>query len=499
MSKRSYADQHSGDIASPGLHASVAADRDTLAAYVAAHVNGADALISLAMAHVDDSAADFRACVIVGPGWSARPARRAAPAPLPPDATPISDGGMTVVAVVGVVGTTEPLALLARVFDLLRDHGTCIVLDRFRRPTRSMSVHPLPLADHFVNQARRAGLDPVERRELAAPSDVETGALLVFRRGAPSRWRILPSRPEDHPAIRRLFAESFGAEMSEELWHWKYADGRGAGVVAWRDGEIIGHLGGFSRAVAWHGERMQTLQLGDAMIRKDRRGTTVYRDIAATTGETAAGFGNPHPVAYGWVFERQSRLLDRWRMAAPVTHLEEITWPARTPSRLTGLTATQLSLPRDRKAVDELWMAMERGLSHVMLGVRDAAYVMHRYLQHPAIAYDVVLIRRRFTRRPLGLVVLKMEESRAVLVDIVAPLDRVPSMLSHARGLAAQAGKTELMCWINAAQAPLFSAAPDAVRKALDVHVILNAWSEGPRDAARGDAWWLMMGDTDYL
>ena len=49
-----------------------------------------------------------------------------------------------------------------------------------------------------------------------------------MEKNSSQRWTTTLATEQDKAQIKSLFAEVFQQEMSEELWQWKYGNGRGA-------------------------------------------------------------------------------------------------------------------------------------------------------------------------------------------------------------------------------------------------------------------------------
>lgn len=173
------------------------------------------------------------------------------------DTLPWPAAPLDVVVVADALWSLEPLALLNQAFDHLADGARLVVLGEFSVRRTRFEYEPLPLVGHFVAQAERAGFELVEPQALPPAGAAERGRfLLVFERGAAPRWRLHTLRPEDAPAMRRLFEAAFGHPMSQALWEWKYGDGRGHAVWCAAGGEMVGHLGLMRRTAIWQGEQI---------------------------------------------------------------------------------------------------------------------------------------------------------------------------------------------------------------------------------------------------
>jgi len=222
--------------------------------------------------------------------------------------------------------------------------------------------------------------------------------------------------------------------------------------------------------------------------------------VTATFLELYQGLGGV-PLAFGFPNRRAMRLGERLGLYAEVGALCELRWPSlgKRPRLSSRLCFMQRFGEVDRRILGNLWEAMARDLGDGLVGVRDWQFLRHRYLDHPERSYSLVLVRRRVTGSPLGLLVLHREEDALALTDLVAPLENIPVLLVHARRLAGLWGHSTLYCWITRQYSSRFVSKETSVRK-LDISIPTNAWVPQPLQPAQlKDRWWLTMGDTDFL
>ncbi len=88
-----------------------------------------------------------------------------------------------------------------------------------------------------------------------------------------SKWQVDDAAPEHTPKILKLFKAVFGQQMSEAHWHWKYGEGRGAGIVVHEDDELVAYFGGMERRILFKGLPATAFQSGDSMVGREHRGT----------------------------------------------------------------------------------------------------------------------------------------------------------------------------------------------------------------------------------
>jgi hypothetical protein len=450
----------------------------------------------------------------------------------------------------------EPLALFEAADRLLHDGpSTLVVMDEFalrRDEPGHVGLHRL---EHFCQLARRMGWRLVKRTDLserAMPTldylsrhtralqgrliqDLGVGvaqlealdasnrryrdlyargvygyALLRFERDARPAERLVNVVPGHGPAARALFAEVFKHEMSSAHWHWKYGGGRGQAVGLLREGRLLAHYGGVSRRIAYFGQAADACQVCDVMV-DPRANAGLQRQgpvfqAGASFLERQIGWGQPHLVGFGFPSQRAFGVAERQGLYAGVDEVVCASWPAAdgdTPPprwRTEALGLQGHALPeRQRRVVDRLWQRMAAALADRIVCVRDAAWLQHRYLMHPTLRYDLLLLRRRWTRRAMGVLVTRVQDKQLEVLDLLADPADFPALIGQARRQARAQGLDRVQCWITRSQLALVSAIDPAAFSAtpLGITVPANVHTPGPVDELRG-RWFLLAGDADF-
>lgn len=449
----------------------------------------------------------------------------------------------------------DALELFAGAGRLLAEEGEIVVMDEFllRRDTPGHeSLHYLP---HFLALAERYGfvltaqldlsvaaaptldwlLQSVARHADSLRDELGLGAeqidslnasnrryaanyaqgrygycLLRFKRGARPRWhpgRVAGARAAE---MRALFAQVFGHEMSPAHWHWKYGDGRGAGVGVWnRDGCLVAHYGGVSRDIMMFGQAAKAYQVGDVMVKETERGSLSRKGpmflATASFLEQEMGYGRDHLLGVGFPNARAFLLPQKLGLYyGPLARMQEASWPVlRTrPSFRHRVREIDLASAQGASLADACWHAMRESMHGFVVGVRDAAYLCHRYARHPDHRYRIFLVTGRFGTRPLGLFVLRVTDgtaaNRCELLDVVAPPALLPMLVHQARRVAASLGAAELFAWCADYMLHHFHLPAEASTQDLNVVVPGNNWSAGPPNEWVSGKWWLTGGDTDF-
>jgi hypothetical protein len=356
--------------------------------------------------------------------------------------------------------------------------------------------------EFFLTIARRCGFTVLDS-QMAEVGEAPGHFSLVLRRDwvAP-RWGLFHLREEDLPGFVTLFRDSFDSDISIDLWRWKYGAGRGQAIVAKRGERLVAHYGGTIRAVSYFGEPGQAIQICDVMVDPRERAVMTKKGAmfmtTATFFETYLGLGGS-TLVYGFPTRRHMQLGEKLGLYGEVARMVEVRWPAANhrPRLRTRLSFLDGDDPKQGEEVDALWARMRRDLGEAVVVVRDSDYLNYRYFSHPTIAYDVVCVRARLSGKALGIMVLRREQDSCELVDIVAPLSRLPWIIDQARRMAGRWGFETLHCWATQHQAHRFVCGVGTVTP-LDVSVATSVWLKGQSPGHLIDKWWLMSGDTEF-
>lgn len=446
----------------------------------------------------------------------------------------------------------DPLDIFNRALDLLSPTGELLLIDEFALQRTQPGHEGLHLLRDFIAQAERFGFELLEDMDLsaqAAPTlDYILGVtsrhraglmadlgvsgaqlddldrsnrayrdkyadgrfgyrLLHFRRTAqsPSRLRCLDARHCGD--FGRLFEHAFGHPLSERMWHWKYGEGRGTGIGIWhQDGELLAHYGGTTRDILLFGKPETAFQACDLMVANAARAFLSHRSplfmVAATFLERELGFGKRHLLGIGFPNAKAYRAPVRLGLyTGSLGRIKRVDWPARKhlPSLLAKVRefdARDAALP---VKVDECWSAMADSLGTYIVGVRDGAYVLRRYVSHPVKQYRFFVVSRRFTGRSMGVLVLHRDEAGdCELLDVIGARADIPFLIGQARRVAIMLGCDRLYAWLIDNIVPVFRLPDDASVTDLDVVVPGNNWTAAPPMEFSAGKWWLTGGDTDF-
>lgn len=321
------------------------------------------------------------------------------------------------------------------------------------------------------------------------------------------RYRLKSVTPADADAVVGLFTQVFGETPPAGWFDWKYGpaglDGQALGL--WdENGELVAHLGGFPRPLIWRGQLVTGLQIGDVMVAPRERGWLTrhgpFFHVCARFYRHWIGRDKAFSVSYGFPNARHMRLGVLHGLYSDLGPVGRWVWPARPggPSpwwRIEEIAPTDADFPR---RVECAWQAMQQTMTDQILGVRDAAYLHHRYGTRPGVQYRFLLV----ARRGLGqwgfaaLAVLRVEGETLRWLDFIGPPAALTTTARAVQRMAAATNASWVEAWGKGPLAERFRAA-GAKYDGETARFALAHPSSCP-DEGLAEGWW-MGGDTDFL
>lgn len=303
--------------------------------------------------------------------------------------------------------------------------------------------------------------------------------------------------------IQPIFRQVFGHEISLGFLQWKYGKGLGESWI-YRDDHHnpVLHCGIFYRDVILDSRAVRVSQLTDLMALPKRSGlsrqdapfTSLMRKVLAEL----QGPENPEALAFGVPSQRAMRLGERMGVYRSVDEWHELSFPSRPRS-------TFYRKPQEIQAIDsgtatainQLWLAMARDLADFPVGRRDAPYIARRYLQHPEHKYCCLLIRSHWLQKPIGLAVLRKNETDFELLDIIGPLSAIPDVLRQLQSWT-QGTDRHLFKWnLTSSFAARFATFAER-SEPTQFRIMANPFTPSTTLEKFDHKWWLTGGDTDY-
>ena len=317
---------------------------------------------------------------------------------------------------------------------------------------------------------------------------------------------------QDRSAVQSLFREIFKHSMSDALWDWKYAQGRGVAMLAHHFGKPVAHYGGIFRSVRYHGDQIQTLQCADIMVRQQgrsslaRKGT--YHSLAVAFFDRHAGYDRTVLMVFGFPNKRLSKLGKLLGIHKPVGRVLEPRWSvSSTPSAaLVEPELVDYLLPEDnyssdsskhQKIVNELDRCLANDLDQYIVGVRDSNYVAHRYLDNPIFNYEIKLVFDEPHQHCIGVIVFRQEGDSLLLMDLIAGVDNFAILIQQARRYAQNLKLKNVTMWVTQNHLPLLGIEPTSIHDP-EVDIPTSTCTDGPSVETLSNKWFLTTGDTDF-
>ena len=322
------------------------------------------------------------------------------------------------------------------------------------------------------------------------------------------RWFARDVREEDFPVLAPLFQQVFGAPLLESMWRWKYLAGRGYAkfVCTPRDGEdVVGHYGGWSRAVLLAGKAGYALQPMDVLVRRDQRGVLTRNGPMALGAralfEDQVGEGRKHVFVFGYPMDRAAKLGYKLGLYFDGGDVLELRWSCHTMRPDWRVQVREMNdWPEQHfdAAANAAWQAMAADFAADALGVRDAQWLRYRYLEHPLNRYHLLAVQNRLGRGVCGIAVLRALEGGAFeLLDLIGARRQFPCLVRAARRFAATLGGTTLFGWFARNNSTGLEKTQAAQAHTPQMQLAFAACRE-PLLSQLRRIWWFSSGDMDF-
>jgi hypothetical protein len=403
----------------------------------------------------------------------------------------------------------DTLDIFNRTWKLLKDEGYLILFMAFTKQQHpSLPHNHPPILSHLLRQAQDCGFQLESQTDFTGEAlsgfkhDNHTYRLIKLSKAKRPRWLTRLASSNDLSALQKLFQDAFAQQMDPLLWAWKYYDGRGVGVVAETNDELVAHYGGILRPLLFHGNKILGVQISDVMVSPKERGILTrkgafYR-VAAAFPEYYVGYGSTTLIGYGFPNSRHMRIAEAMQLYREVGRISELIWRPQATIRPKHISSRALDIAKDQRRVEKLWLSMAGDLRQSIVGIRDTAYLKHRYFDHPTLQYRTLLIYHRYFRTPLGIVVLhQVTPETCRLIDLVSPIKHIPTVINQALEIASDWGCLEMHAWGSEQVTAQLAITRPEVRPT-DICIPTSIWTNGPDPETINGTWWLMLGDTDF-
>lgn len=302
--------------------------------------------------------------------------------------------------------------------------------------------------------------------------------------------------------IQPLFAQVFGASISEAMLDWKYAQGRGESWCVYdQSHRLLLHCGICFREVFRFGKEERVAQLVDLMAAPKQAGLS--RKGAAFSVlmcEILAGLRNPRnpeSVAFGFPSERAMRLGELSGVYCSVDNWMELSFCAKPFLVSPSIEFLSHENTTWDSSVDRLWSDMRDSFRDAVIGNRNSAYLRFRYFARPDRQYVLLLMKSSIFRRPFGLAVLSLSSGHCEIMDLIAAKDNIADVIAGVQNWLKSQKINSLSLLITEGFCGLVSLSASAVSKT-QFKIMANPFMRSSELAALKGRWWLTGGDTDY-
>lgn len=314
------------------------------------------------------------------------------------------------------------------------------------------------------------------------------------------QWEVDWADGANEQELDVLFTRSFGHTMPSAQWHWKYAGAQPWGALVRTGGTPVAFYGGMPRRIRLFGQKSTAVQIGDVMVDPAYRRILTRRgpffQVTSAFAEQLVGPGKPYCCAFGFPSERHNRLGEHLGLYGRIGTLQEACWEPLSYCRSLAVTVRSFE-DAQGNLLSPLWEQMAGDLAGMVVLERDYHYIRHRFLRHPAASYTLLLVRRRFTGTPVGLIVLRDHAAHGVeLLDLLGALRHLPLLVTIARRITGKLGRPRLFSWLTA---PVAEALKGTDPRLEDLNIPLPTiiWSGSSDILNTHGRWWLMGGDAD--
>ncbi len=252
----------------------------------------------------------------------------------------------------------------------------------------------------------------------------------------------------DEYLITCLFREIFGREMSLQEWRWKYLgednDKVYSSVAVSETGEIVAHYGGMVHRMVFHGKEIRGLSIGDLMVHPKFRGTKLFKKVAIIVPEEAVQDGII--LGYGFPKQRAMLLSEKLGLYEKVEDVWEAYKETIFNNNLIRYSYKLFPLGYDEPEIDILWKSACKGFG--LSVIRDRKYLNWRYRRHPFFKYEMWGLKSRFSNRLLGIVVLRRDNDKILIIDFICKEDMLKPLFQKTENYALTCGFRNISLWI---------------------------------------------------
>ena len=304
-------------------------------------------------------------------------------------------------------------------------------------------------------------------------------------------------------ACIELFEEVFKEKMSKEFWSWKYAQHgmKWRGVCAVKGGKVVGHYNGIGRNILYFGQHKKAIASGDTMVSPKARGgikqNSPFYTMVKIWVEMNLGYNQEFLLSFGFPNKRVMALSKAVGLYAEVDTITEIHWQTTQVNSADTNVEKYLDHVKTDAEILTVWRNMAGDFKDALIGVRNIAYLKHRYINHPKFEYKIYLVYSS-EKNLQGVFVLKQENKVALLMDVITQKENFSLIVSEALKKAHKNKSDTMKCWITTSKAKFLDCHSATLNK-IDVAIPTSNFTPGFDPETIRNKWFLMYGDTDFI
>jgi len=256
----------------------------------------------------------------------------------------------------------------------------------------------------------------------------------------------------DEDAIRNLFAQCFGKELSHEEWSWKYknAPWGSVAVIAEDDGSIVAHYGGLRMNFCFQGKTFDVFQPCDVMTRPNFRARIFSRRGAMVRAGEYFYEANRMDFAFGFPSERHCILGTK---QLGYTKHDYVTVLNKQVSRSIHIRNPWLRIELgwasiEETEIDRLWQEV-RDIQGLTIE-KNSRYIFWRYKHNPVKRYEPVMVRERYKGRLKAFAVFSDHDDQLSVLDFFCSDSlNIKVLLRLFERIACKRGSRQIKLWAN--------------------------------------------------
>lgn len=253
----------------------------------------------------------------------------------------------------------------------------------------------------------------------------------------------------DEVEIVTLFKEVFGREMTLDEWNWKYK-GQGkrvcSAVIELPGHGIVGHYGGTPLRMIRDGVEIKGIAVCDVMTRKEHRAFTRLKKVHTFFADDLVK--DSYMMFYGFPNERNLLLpSEKLRLYERIETIYDVVKDTTFNNNIDRFSYKLFPMSFDDERIDTLWDDVRHEFRLAV--IRDRAYLKWRYGENRLFRYELLGLRKRWSKKLSALAVVKREGNEKLFVmDMVFGEKSFLPLLSKTENLACSLGMKKLSLWV---------------------------------------------------